>query len=236
MEAIVTHTELHRALLATMEDTMAMVREKPSLAMDMVVLHSMHMEAIVIHIEVHRVSMDTMDMDMAMVRGLLMLDMVTVMDMVLLLSMSPRLTMDMVTTLPITTMVTVSTRGLLMLSQDMAMVTLSVILIEVHRDSMDTMVDMDMDMDIMDMARDLLSQVIMVMPALLSTKAVLTTMDPTDMVSSIMARDPLMLDIMDTMDTVVLVTSKLTDLTLTMVSVWHILTKCGVRCQVEIVQ
>jgi len=233
MEAIVTHIELHRVLLDTM-DTMAMAREKQSLAMDMVVLHSMPMEVIVIHIEVHRVSMDTMDMDMAMARGLLMLDMAMAMDMELPLSMSPRLTMDMATTLPITTMVTVFTRGLQMLSQDMVM--LSVILIEVHKDSMDTMVGMDMDMDIMDMARDLLSQVIMVMPALLSTKAVLTTMDPTDMVSSIMARDPLMLDIMDTMDTVVLVTSKLTDLTLTMVSVWHILTKCGVRCQVEIVQ
>merc|ERR1719228_3083227 len=169
----------------------------------------MHMEAIVIHIEVHRVSMDTMDMDMAMVRGLLMLDMVTVMDMELLLCMSPRLTMDMDTTLPITTMVTVSTRGLLMLSQDMAMVTLSVILIEAHRDYMDTMVDMDMDMDIMDMAKGLLSQDIMVMPALLFTKAVLTTMDPMDMV--------------------VLVTSKLTDHTLTMGSVLLILTKCGVR-------
>merc|ERR1711887_115450 len=201
-----------------------------------VVLHSMPMEAIVIHIEVHRVSMDTMDMDMSMARGLLMLDMAMAMDMELPLSMSPRLTMDMATTLPITTMVTVFTRDLQMLSQDMAMVMLSVIHIEVHKDSMDTMVDMDIDMDIMDMARDLLSQVIMVMPVLLSTKAVLTTMDPTDMVSSIMARDLLMLDIMDTMDTVVLVTSKLTDLTLTMVSVWHILTKCGVRCQVEIVQ
>merc|ERR1712055_131176 len=189
----------------------------------------MHMEAIVIHIEVHRVSMDTMDMDTVMVRGLLMLDMVTVMDIVLLLSMSPRLTMDMDTPLPITTMVTVSTRGLLMLSQDMAMVTLSVILIEVHRDYMDTMVDMDMDMDIMDMAKGLLSQDIMVMLALLSTKAVLTTMDPMDMVSSIMARDLLMLDIMDTMDMVVLVTSKLTDHTLTMVSVLLILTKSGVR-------
>merc|ERR1719153_388968 len=187
----------------------------------------MPMEAIVIHIEVHKVSMDTTDMDMSMVRGLLMLDMARAMDMELPLSMFPRLTMDMATTLPITTMVTVFTRGLQMLSQDMAM--LSVILIEVHKDSMDTMVGMDMDMDIMDMARDLLSQVIMVMPALLSTKAVLTTMDPTDMVFSIMARDPLMLDIMDTMDTVVLVTSKLTDLTLTMVSVWHILTKCGVK-------
>merc|ERR1711970_420674 len=173
----------------------------------MVVLHSMPMEVIVIHIEVHRDFMDTMDMDMAMARGLLMLDMAMAMDMELPLSMSPRLTMDMATTLPITTMVTVFTRGLQMLSQDMVMQ--SVILIEVHKDSMDTMVGMDMDMDIMDMARDLLSQVIMVMPALLSTKAVLTTMDPTDMVSSIMARDPLMLDIMDTMDTVVLVTSKL---------------------------
>merc|ERR1719153_1190239 len=229
----------------------------------------MPMEAIVIHIEVHKVSMDTTDMDMSMVRGLLMLDMARAMDMELPLSMFPRLTMDMATTLPITTMVTVFTRGLQMLSQDMVM--LSVILIEVHKDSMDTMVGMDMDMDIMDMARDLLSQVIMVMPVLLSTKAVLTTMDPTDMVSSIMARDllsqvimvmpallsikavlttmdptdmvssimargPLMLDIMDTIDTVVLVTSKLTDLTLTMVSVWHILTKCGVMSQVEIVQ
>merc|ERR1711887_276291 len=196
---------------------------------------TIHMEAIVTHIELHRVLLDTMD-TMAMARGLLMLDMAMAMDMELPLSMSPRLTMDMATTLPITTMVTVFTRDLQMLSQDMAMVMLSVIHIEVHKDSMDTMVDMDMDMDIMDMARDLLSQVIMVMPALLSIKAVLTTMDPTDMVSSIMARGPLMLDIMDTMDTVVLVTSKLTDLTLTMVSVWHILTKCGVRCQVEIVQ
>merc|ERR1719153_1557544 len=162
-------------------------------------------------------------MDMAMARGLLMLDMAMAMDMELPLSMSPRLTM-----------VTVFTRGLQMLSQDMVM--LSVILIEVHKDSMDTMVGMDMDMDIMDMVRDLLSQVIMVMPALLSTKAVLTTMDPTDMVSSIMARDLLMLDIMDTMDMVVLVISKLTDLTLTMVSVWHILTKCDVRGPVEILQ
>merc|ERR1719260_711027 len=68
------------------------------------------------------------------------------MDMELPLSMSPRLTMDMATTLPITTMVTVFTRGLQMLSQDM--VTLSVILIEVHKDSMDTMVGMDMDMDL----------------------------------------------------------------------------------------
>merc|ERR1711887_446889 len=191
------------------------------------------MEAIVTHIELHRVLLDTMD-TMSMARGLLMLDMAMAMDMELPLSMSPRLTMDMATTLPITTMVTVFTRGLQMLSLDM--VTLSVILIEVHKDSMDTMVGMDMDMDIMDMARDLLSQVIMVMQALLSAKAVLTTMDPTDMVSSIMARDPLMLDIMDTMDMVVLVTSKLTDLTLTMVSVWHILSKCGVRRQVEIVQ
>merc|ERR1719369_2436642 len=118
MEAIVTHIELHKVLLDTM-DTMAMAREKQSLAMDMVVLHSMPMEAIVIHIEVHKVSMDTTDMDMSMVRGLLMLDMASAMDMELPLSMSPRLIMDMATTLPITTMVTVFTRGLQMLSQDM---------------------------------------------------------------------------------------------------------------------
>merc|ERR1711970_1522396 len=123
---------------------MAMAREKQSLAMDMVVLHSMPMEVIVIHIEVHKVFMDTMDMAMAMARGLLMLDMAMAMDMELPLSMSPRLIMDMATTLPITTMVTVFTRDLQMLSQDMAMVMLSVIHIEVHKDSMDTMVDMDM--------------------------------------------------------------------------------------------
>merc|ERR1711892_771694 len=44
------------------------------------------------------------------------------MDMELLLSMSHRLTTDMAITLPITLMVTTFTRGLLMLRQDMAMV------------------------------------------------------------------------------------------------------------------
>merc|ERR1719147_552629 len=47
------------------------------------------------------------------------------------------------------------------------------------------------------MARDLLSLVIMAEPALLSTRAVLTTMDLMAMVSTTMARGQLMLDIMD---------------------------------------
>merc|ERR1711942_458203 len=47
------------------------------------------------------------------------------------------------------------------------------------------------------MARDLLSPDIMAEPALLSTKAVLTTMDLMGMVSTIMAKGQLMLDTMD---------------------------------------
>merc|ERR1719422_1607437 len=46
------------------------------------------------------------------------------------------------------------------------------------------------------MARDLLSQDIMAVPALLSTRAVLTTMDLMVMVSTTMARGLLMLDTM----------------------------------------
>merc|ERR1719347_1228639 len=47
------------------------------------------------------------------------------------------------------------------------------------------------------MARDLLSQDIMAVPALLSTRAVLITMDLMAMVSTTMARGQLMLDTMD---------------------------------------
>merc|ERR1719411_1236900 len=47
------------------------------------------------------------------------------------------------------------------------------------------------------MARDLLSLDIMAVPALLSTRAVLTTMDLMAMVSTTMARDLLSLDTMD---------------------------------------
>merc|ERR1719308_195071 len=46
------------------------------------------------------------------------------------------------------------------------------------------------------MARGLLSQDMVVVPALLSTRAVLTTMDPMAMVSTTMARGLLMLDTM----------------------------------------
>merc|ERR1740128_1576719 len=73
------------------------------------------------------------------------------MDMELLLSMSHRLTMDMAITLPITPMVTTFTRGLLMLSQDMAMVMPPATPTEAPRICMDTMVVM-----VMVMARGLL--------------------------------------------------------------------------------
>merc|ERR1719206_1100761 len=96
--------------------------------------------------------------------------------MVLLLSMSPRLTMDMDTTLPSTPMDTIlamdMARGPLMPSLDMDMVMLSATTTEAPRVFMDTMEVMDM---VVIMARDLLSQDIMVVPALLSTRAVLTT-------------------------------------------------------------
>merc|ERR1712128_129072 len=97
------------------------------------------------------VDMDMVDMVMVMARGLLMLsqDMAMVMDMELLLSMCPRLNMDMVITHNLTPMdITLDT--------DMAM--LPATPIEAHRDSMDTMVVMDMvvmDM-VMVMARGLL--------------------------------------------------------------------------------
>merc|ERR1712123_302200 len=91
------------------------------------------------------------------------------MDMELLLSMCPRLTMDMVITHNLTpTDITLDTdmvRGLLKLSQDMVMAMPPATPIEAHRDSMDTMVVMDMvvmDM-VMVMARDLLMLDILVM-------------------------------------------------------------------------
>merc|ERR1712123_556715 len=141
-----------------------------------------------------------MDMvDMVMARGLLMLsqDMAMVMDMELLLSMCPRLTMDMVITHNLTpTDITLDTdmvRGLLKLSQDMVIAMLPATPTEAHRDSMDTMVVMDM---VMVMARGLLMLDTMVVLALMSTRPVLTTMDLTDMVSTTTARGQLMLDIL----------------------------------------
>ena len=107
-------------------------------------------------------------------------------------------------------------RGLL--SQDMVM--LSATTTEAPRVFMDTMEVMDM---VVIMARDLLSQDIMVVPALLSTRAVLTTMDLMAMVSTTMARGLLMLDTM-AMEWLG-ATSRLTDHTLPMVSVLLTLTK-----------
>merc|ERR1711982_314663 len=140
--------------------------------------------------------------------------------MVLLLSMSPRLTMDMDTTLPSTPTDTIldmdMARGLL--SQDMVM--LSATTTEAPRVFMDIMEVMDM---VVIMARDLLSQDIMEVPALLFTRAVLTTMDLMAMVSTTMARGLLMLDTM-AMEWLG-ATSRLTDRTLPMVSVLLTLTK-----------
>merc|ERR1712106_1042304 len=87
-----------------------------------------------------------------------------------------------------------------------------------------------LDMVAMDMvvttARGLLMLVTMVVLALMSTRPVLTTMDLTDMVSTIMARGQLMLDIL-VMDMAMeaAATSKLTGHTLPMVSVLPTLTK-----------
>merc|ERR1711862_576689 len=144
--------------------------------------------------------------------------------MVLLLSMFPRLTMDMDTTLPSTPMDTIldmdMARDPLMPSLDMVMVMLSATTTEAPRVFMDTMEVMDM---VVIMARDLLSQDIMVVPALLFTRAVLTTMDLMAMVSTTMARGLLMLDTM-AMEWLG-AASRLTDHTLSMVSALLTLTK-----------
>ena len=179
----------------------------------MEVLPTILMEVAATHIEAHRVCMDTMvAMDMAvmamdMARGLLMLslDMATDTDMDLLPSMSPRLTMDMVITLPVTPIATtldmVMARGLLMLSQDMAMPPATPT--EAPRVFMDTMEVTDMEVMDMVMERDLLMQDTMVVPALTSTRPVLTTMDLMAMASTTMARGLPMLDMV--MEVMVLV-------------------------------
>merc|ERR1719431_626855 len=77
------------------------------------------------------------------------------------------------------------------LSQVMAM--LSAITTEAPRVSTDTTEVTDM---VVITARDLLSQDIMAVPVLMSTRAVLITMDLMAMVSTTMARGLLMLDIM----------------------------------------
>merc|ERR1711970_474125 len=105
---------------------------------------------------------------------------------------SGRLSQDMVPFL-IIPMVDIMARGLLMLSLDMPLD----ILTEPHK-VLQVMVVTDMEVTdmVVIMARDLLSQDIMAVPALLSTRAVLITMDLMAMVSTTMARGLLMLDIM----------------------------------------
>merc|ERR1719500_1495067 len=95
--------------------------------------------------------------------------------------------MDMV----VTDMVDFTARGPLMPRQDI-MATLSAILTEAHKDFTVTMVDTDM-VDFT--ARGPLNQDIMAVPALTSTRAVLTIMDLMAMVSTTMERGLLMLDI-----------------------------------------
>ena len=168
------------------------------LSLAMVVLPTTPMVAVALSTDLPRASL-AMAMDimaMAMARGLLRL----AMDMELLLSMCPRLTMDMATTLHTTPMdITLdmdTARGPLMLNQDIT-VMLSAILTEAHKDFTVTMVDTDMVVtDMVDFtARGPLNQDIMAVPALTSTRAVLTTMDLMAMVSTTMARGLLMLDI-----------------------------------------
>merc|ERR1719154_904906 len=134
------------------------------------------------------VAMDMVAMDMA--RGLLMpsQDMVeppTIpMEVAATLTEPPKVLVD---TMEVTDMV-VMARGLLML--DMAMVMLPATLTEAPRVFMDTMEVMDMDMV---MARGPLMLDTMAVPALMSTRPVLTTMDLMAMVSTTMARGLLML-------------------------------------------
>merc|ERR1712212_667293 len=117
-------------------------------------------------------------------------------------------------------MVDIMARGLLMLSLDMPL--------DIHTEPhkvLQAMVVTDMEVTdmVVIMARDLLSQDIMAVPALLSTRAVLITMDLMAMVSTTMARGLLMLDIM-AMEWLA-ATSRLTGHTLPMVSVLLTLTK-----------
>merc|ERR1719154_275177 len=132
------------------------------------------------------VAMDMVAMDMA--RGLLMpsQDMVeppTIpMEVAATLTEPPKVLVD---TMEVTDMVdmVVMARGPLML--DMAMVMLPATLTEAPGVFMDTMEVMDMDMV---MARGPLMLDTMAVPALMSTRPVLTTMDLMAMVSTTMAR------------------------------------------------
>merc|ERR1719154_947655 len=101
------------------------------------------------------------------------------------LTEAPRVFMD---TMEVMDMDMVMARGLLML--DMAMAMPPATLTEAPRVFMDTMEVMDMDMV---MARGLLMLDTMEVPALMSTRPVLTTMDLMAMVSTTMARGLLML-------------------------------------------
>merc|ERR1711970_1571071 len=120
-------------------------------------------------------------------------------------------------------MVDIMERGLLMLSLDMPL--------DIHTEPhkvLQAMVVTDMEVTdmVVTMARDLLSQDIMAVPALMSTRAVHITMDLMAMVSTTMARGLLMLDIMAMdMPMVAAATSMLTGHTLPMVSVLLTLTK-----------
>merc|ERR1719474_1704792 len=132
------------------------------------------------------------------------------------IAVTPIVCMD---TMEVTAMVVITARGLL----SQVMVMLSAITTEAPRVSTDTMEVTDM---VVIMARDLLSQVIMAVPALMSTRAVLITMDLMAMVSTTMARGLLMLGIMAMdMPMVAAATSMLTGHTLPMVSVLLTLTK-----------
>merc|ERR1711983_616219 len=136
--------------------------------MVMVVLPTMDMEAVVIITEAHRVSrvmevMDTMEREMlSQAMAMEVMDLPPSMFPSLIMGMDIQLPTAMVMTLPM-----VMAREMLRLSQDMVM--LPATLTDPHRVSLLDMVVMVMeDMVVMVMARDLLSQV-MVMLLLLTT-------------------------------------------------------------------
>jgi len=199
MEAAATHTEAHRVCMDTMVAMdmvgMAMARGLLMLSLDMATDADMEL----LQSMCPRLTMDMaitlpvtlMASILDMARGLLMpsLDMVeppTIhMEVAATLTEPPKVLVD---TMAVMDMDTVMARGLLMPA--MAMVMLPATLTEAPRVFMDTMVVMDMDMV---MARGLLMLDTMAVPALMSTRPVLTTMDLMAMVSTTMARGLLML-------------------------------------------
>jgi len=212
MEVAATHIEAHRVCMDTM-----VAMDMAVMAMDMargLLMLSLDMatdtDTDLLPFMSPRLTMDMVitlpvtpmatTLDMVMARGLLMLSQ----DMAMppaTPTEAPRVFMDTMEVTDMAVMDTVMARDLLML--DMAMAMLAATLTEAPRVFMDTMEVMDMEVMDMVMERDLLMQDTMVVPALMSTRPVLTTMDLMAMASTTMARGLLMLDMV--MEVMVLV-------------------------------